>query len=286
MLDRIMAKDKRRASAVIRVPVHMGSRAVAWLWRILNRATFPYIWALFLRRHAARFVANVHFGLLGRAPDASAEQRYLSALRTRSLSRADIVCEITNLPEFRNAYLRRVFGDATLFDEALQADIEQSPKILGSFLTEVYRGLLDREPDENAMGHYLPPLIRRDFTRAQLLREFIESREFRANQTDKSVLPLLAEIIQELQTLLISEAGLRGVAGGQLQLAGSRALQLSQTSVAIEAVRDLVLAFRDSVEQKAGQEADGPLPVSRRRDQSIGSADGEVNPASTADVRS
>lgn len=191
----------------------------------------------------ASFIADSYRGILGHEPDESAVPFYLPALRAGILSREQFLAELVGSLEFRRNYIDQISPE-------MRSEIEQSVPLLRSFIADTFRGVLEREPDERDIAHYLPALLRGDLSRVGLMKEFVASAEFRIRNADHGMLPVVTEVVQEIQSLVIGKLDLRDASGGKLALHGSRALNAAQSGVAMEAVRDLVLSLRDQEDRR------------------------------------
>ncbi|GEP07200.1 DUF4214 domain-containing protein [Methylobacterium oxalidis] len=190
-------------------------------------------------RHSAILMA-IYRGILARDPDPDALRYYLPSLCDGSRSPEDTVRELIDSGEFRSNYLSR-----SSFSEAEIISLERLSTVARSFITDTYHAVLERAPDPGAIEHYTSTLRSGALSRQDLLRMFIESPEFRSKNFDHSMLPVLAETMQELQNLLIDVSKFRAADGAPLRVHGSRPLDGGEAVHAMVAIRDLALALRD-----------------------------------------
>lgn len=117
------------------------------------------------------YVERLYEIFLGRQSDPSGKAHWVSLLDSGA-SRLEIADRIGNSPEFKNVCIR--YGMAQ--GEVPMQYVKLYPKV-AEFVTDYYRGLLNREPDADGLEHWTKKMIQ-GYTAADLTRSFINSPEF------------------------------------------------------------------------------------------------------------
>ncbi|MEZ5341621.1 MAG: DUF4214 domain-containing protein [Acidimicrobiales bacterium] len=125
-----------------------------------------------------RQVVRLYTGLFGRLPDQGG-LRYWTDLRHRGLSLEDMVDAFLVSPEFNN----------------LVGAVDNR-----AFAAEVYRRVLDREPDAGGLN-YWETVLRQGFPRRELVVHFTESEEFRTKSAaDVGVIVSYSNMVERIPT--------------------------------------------------------------------------------------
>lgn len=184
------------------------------------------------------FVSAAYTGILGRDADPGALAKNVQALGSGSLSRSDLLQELVRSAEFRASFSDR------LTDEQ-RAEVERTHHMAMSFVQTAYQGILGREPDPPAIHRFVPALGGGRLSRANILHELVSLAESQNRFADKSGMPIIGEILQELEAMLADKFGFHDVDGKSMNSIGYNTASEFKELTVFAAIRDLILVLKD-----------------------------------------
>jgi len=131
-------------------------------------------------REAEQFILTLYRGILGREADQPGFEHYVTALLS-GVSHTAIVQRFIASEEYIRKENSKVFRPHICHESDAREDAEQ-------FIIALYRGVLDREPDQSGFKHYVNALFS-GTTHTAIAKQFIASEEYVKKQSSKLFRP-------------------------------------------------------------------------------------------------